>query len=85
MNRRSRTRQIIDLLYFEQHRLYHIMAQQFKAAVVEQRENIFAAAREKIVEANNIVPLRNQSLAQMRADKTRAARHQNSHSLLQFF
>jgi hypothetical protein len=53
------------------------MAHQLEAAVLQERQDVLARAGEEIVDAQHLMALPNQRLAQMRADEARAARHQN--------
>jgi hypothetical protein len=57
------------------------MPQQFKTVIVEQMEEVFTPACEKVIEADDLVPLANQTFAQMRAQKTRTTSYKYSHSV----
>jgi len=60
------------------------VANQFKLMIVEQVNDVLASAGEKIVERDDFVAVIEQSFAQMRADKTRAAGYKNSHKSFLF-
>jgi len=47
--------------------------------IVEQVQNILAPAGKKVVKADNFMTVANQTIAQMRANETRSASHQDSH------
>src|SRR5205085_5969548 len=78
----GRAREVINLIDFQQDRLGHVVAQQLEARIVQQVEDVFATAGEKVVEAQHFVVFAEQPLAKMRADKTRAAGDENSHCAL---
>ena len=80
MNRRGGAGEIVDLIDFEQDRLDHIMAQQLETAVIEQVRDVLASPGKEVVEADHFVAFAQQSLAQMRADKTCAAGDENPHA-----
>src|ERR1044071_1154 len=81
MNRRGRTSEIINLVNFKQDRLNDIVAQQLEARVAEKMKDVFASPREEIVQADDLVPVQQQALAKMRADKTCAACDEYPHAL----
>ena len=58
MNRRSRTREVIDLIDFEQNRLDHIVAHQLKPMIVEQMRNVLPSSGKEIVETEHIMSVR---------------------------
>src|SRR6185312_765798 len=62
---RSRTREVIDLIDLEKNRLDNVVAKQLKARIIEQRQNILAPSREKVVEANYLVTFIQESLTKM--------------------
>ena len=79
MDGRSRASQIIDLVNLEKDRLNYIMAQQFKAMVIEQMSDVFAPSGKEIVQADYLVLICQQLLAQMRTNESRAAGNEYSH------
>jgi hypothetical protein len=80
VDRRSRTRKVIDLIDLEKDRLGDIVPDQLKMMVVEQIRDILLAASEEIIETNNVVALREQSFTKMRANKPGTAGNKNSHN-----
>ena len=78
VNRGCGTSQVIDLIHLDQHRFSHIVSQQFKVGVAHQMGNVFAPAGKKIVEANHLMPVLEQPLAKMRAQKPRTTGNQDS-------
>jgi hypothetical protein len=50
-------------------------SQQLKVGLIQKFDNIVFNASEKVIRANNIMPLVHQSSTQVRTEKTRAARH----------
>src|SRR5581483_12180829 len=63
----------------EQDRLDHVVADDLEGGVALEMLDVGAFAAEKIVQADDLVPVAQQPLAQMRSQKSRAARHQCSH------
>ena len=81
VDRRRRTGQVEDLVDLHRQRIGDVVAHQLEAMVVEQRLDVGARAREEVVEAHDLVPIGEQPLAQMRAEKAGATRHQDASSL----
>jgi hypothetical protein len=75
MNRRSGTRQIVDSVGLDPDRVGDVVADQFKSGVSQQMLDVLFAPGEKIVQAKNLFLFFQQSLAQVRPDKTRTARY----------
>jgi hypothetical protein len=67
------------LIDFEQDRFRHIMPHQLETGMIEQLHDVLAPTCKKVVEAENFVPIANQTVAKMRTKKSRAACDQNSH------
>src|SRR6185369_13129140 len=55
VHRRRGTREVIDLIDFEEYRLGDVMTQQLEALIIEQVKDIFAPAGEEIIEAEHLV------------------------------
>jgi len=68
-----------DAVYFNQHGLDDVVTHEFEVAVVQQGRDILTTSSEEIVEAEHLVSLFQESLTEMRADKTGAASDQCSH------
>ena len=73
VNRRSGTGEIEDLVDLDVERERHVVTHQLEPLVVEQREDVFARAREEIVDAQHVVAVGQQALAEMRAQEAGAA------------
>jgi hypothetical protein len=69
---------VIDLIDFQKNRKGNIVTDQLKVWPIEQMRNVELLRRKEVVEANDIVPLSHQSLAHMRAEKTRSAGDENT-------
>jgi len=82
VDRRSRTRKVIDLIDLEKDRLGDIVPYQLEPMIVQQIRDILLAASEEIIETNNVVALREQSFTKMRANKPGTAGNKNSHIIL---
>jgi hypothetical protein len=63
----------------EEQRLTYIVPQKLEAAVIEEMSDVLAAAREKVIQADNFVTLQHQPLTQMRPDETGTPGHQDFH------
>jgi hypothetical protein len=74
MNRRCCTGEIEDLIDFEVHRLGDIVPDQLERLVIEQMPDVAAAACEEVVEADDVHPVVEQAIAQMRSKKSGATR-----------
>ena len=79
VHRRGRAGEVKDAIDFEQDRLDDVVADELEIAVAEQMHDVGALAAEKIVEADDFVAVLEQPLAQMRAEKSRAAGYQYTH------
>ena len=58
MDRRGRTRQVIDLVGFHIQRNRHVVPQHFEVGIVEKMFDILLRTAEKIVYAENVTSLR---------------------------
>src|SRR5688572_9813874 len=79
MNRRRRTRKVVDLVDLEEYRLGDVVAQQLEELIVEQMKDVLAPAREKIIEAEHFISLADDPLTKMRPNEPRATRDKYSH------
>ena len=68
-----------DAIDLEQDRLDDVVADELEARMALEMLDIGALAAEEVVQADDVVPVAQQPLAQMRSEKSRAARHQCSH------
>jgi hypothetical protein len=67
MRRRRRAREIVYLVNLELEGIRHIMPHQLESRIPEQMRDVFLPPREKIVKADNIMPLPHELVAKMRA------------------
>lgn len=74
---RCRTCQIIYLVNLGIVGIDYIMTYQLEVVVAYERPDILFTTRKKVIEAYHIIPFVQQSAAQVRANKTGSARHQN--------
>jgi hypothetical protein len=77
VNRRGWTGQIVDLVDLYVEREDHIVAHRHEARMREAVGDVLFQAPIVVVDAYNLVAIPEQPLAEMRADKARAARHQD--------
>jgi len=66
--------QVVDLVDFEQDLLDDIVPDELKVGLADQVGDVFFGAREKVVEADDVVASLDEVGAQMRADEARASR-----------
>ena len=78
MDRRCRTSQIVDLIRLDIERQRHIVTYQIEAVVIDHAIDIAARAGEIIVDADDVGPIFEQTLAKMRAEKTGASSHNHA-------
>ena len=74
---RSRARQIIDLVYFNVEWKRHIVPDQLKARVSKQVLDVPLCPGKKVVDADDVMPVINQPVAQVRAKKARTSSYEN--------
>ena len=78
VDRRSGAGEVIDLIDLQQDGLDHIMADQFKVRFAQQVANILLLAGEEVIEADDIMPLGNESVAQVRTQKSGPAGNEDT-------
>jgi hypothetical protein len=78
VDRRSRAGEVVDFVDLDIERKRHIVAQQLETRVAEQMADVLLAAREEVVDADDIVPVGQEAITQVRAEKTGAAGDQHS-------
>src|ERR1700722_10188770 len=75
---RGEVEDIIDLAgHFE--RVRDIAADELEPGIAEQMNDVFGRAGDQIIDRNDFVTLREESIAEMRADEARAAGDECSH------
>ena len=70
--------EIVNLVDFDIEREADIVTHQFEARMGQQAMHVVTCARIEIVDAEDLMPIVQQALAQMRAEKARAAGHQDT-------
>lgn len=79
MDGASRARQVEDAIDFEKNRFRDIVTEQFEVGVIPQMLHVYPTTRKEIVEANDLVPVREQTLAQMTSQESGSAGDQATH------
>ena len=69
--RRGRAGEIVDFVALQIERHGHVVADEIEARMAEQVRDVRLAAGEQIVDAEHVVPLPDQPVAQMRTQKSR--------------
>jgi hypothetical protein len=82
MDRRGGTRQMKNAIDLEQDRLDEIVAHQLEIAAGDQMADVGALAAEKIVQADDFVPVLEQTFTKMRPEKSCSTGYQRSHARL---
>ena len=80
VRRRGRAGEVVNLIHLKLEGLNHIVPHELKVRVVHQVQHIALTTREKVVHANDLVALVEQTLTQMGSQKARAASNQDSHA-----
>jgi hypothetical protein len=75
VDRRSRTGQVIDLIDLYVEREGNVVANEFKIRIPYQRSDILLGPRIEIVDTENVVPILEETLAEVGTQKTRPSRH----------
>ena len=76
--RSGRAGQVVDFVDFQPDRMDHVMPEQFEIRPLQQMRDVRLLAGEEIVDANHVVSLLDQPLAQVRAQETRPRRSPES-------
>ena len=84
MDRRGRTGQVVDFIHLDVQRESDVVPHEFETLVLHQRQDIGLGAGEQIIGANDVMPLIEQDLAEVRTEKTGAAGNENAF-VLQWF
>ena len=69
--------QVVDFVDFQPDRMDHVVREQFEIRPVEQMRDVRLLAGEEVVEADHVVSLLDQPLAQVRAQEAGPAGHQD--------
>ena len=76
MNRRCRTGQIVDSINLKFEGIDHIMTHELKTDIIEQMLDVLLTASEKIIQADDLAVLLNQTIAQMASKETGSTHNQ---------
>ena len=71
--RRRGAGEVVDLIDLEHDRLGHVVADQLEVAPAEQVGDVRLLAREEVVEADDVVPLLDETIAKVRAEEAGTA------------
>ena len=82
VHRRGRASEVVDLVDLDVEREAHVMTHKLETRMVVKVVDIAFGAGEKIVDAENFVPFREQPVDQMRSQETGATRNQNPLALI---
>jgi hypothetical protein len=75
VDRRSRTGQVIDLIDLYVEREGNVVANEFKIRIPYQRSDILLGPRIEIVDTENVVPILEETLAEVGAQESGPSRH----------
>ena len=81
VNGRGGAGEVVDLVHLKEERLAHVVSQQLETAGFQQVADVLAPSGKEVVEADDIMALRQQTFAQMRADEAGSSRDQHLHRL----
>lgn len=73
---RSRASEVVDLLDLGIERKRHVVAHELEVVVIEQVVDIAFRAGEEVVDANDVRAIREQAIAEVRAEEAGAASNQ---------
>ncbi|OPY73429.1 MAG: hypothetical protein A4E64_02573 [Syntrophorhabdus sp. PtaU1.Bin058] len=76
MDRTCRTGKVEYPVNLDQHRLGHIVSEEFKAGILHKTGDVFFHAGEVIIEADDLMPVPEELFAEMGPDETGAAGHE---------
>ena len=77
MARGGGTGQVVDFVHFQKDRQRDVVADQLEIGLAQQVADVRFLAGEEVVQADHVVPLRDESFAEMGAEKAGPAGHQN--------
>jgi hypothetical protein len=75
VDRRRRTRQVVDFVDLHIKRKGNVVANKFKIRIPDQRSDISLGPRIEIVDTEDIVPILEETLAEMRAQEPGSSGH----------
>ena len=74
----SWAREMVNLVHLEENWLNHVVSDQFEFSVAQVLDDIGSSSCKEVIEAEHIVPLLQQAIAQMRTNKARTTSYKNS-------
>jgi hypothetical protein len=77
------TCEVVDLVHFQPDWLSDIVSHEFEIRQLQQMRDVRFLAREKVIEADDIVALGDEPFAEVRTEKPGAAGHQDAFNLRQ--
>jgi hypothetical protein len=75
MGRGSGTGEIVDLIDLDLERVDHVVPQEFKPRIGQQMDDVLLPAGKQIVEADDLMAVADQAIAEVAAEKSGAAGH----------
>ena len=78
VDRRGRAGEVVDLVDLDVEREGDVVAHQLEMRIAQQMRDVVLAAGEEVVDAQHVVAVAQQALAQMRAEEAGAAGHQHA-------
>src|SRR5579863_304306 len=78
VDRRSRTSEIVDFVHLDVERECHVVAQKLKTGMGMKMLNVPLRAREKVVQAQYLVPVLYQAINQVGSQEARASGYENT-------
>ncbi len=82
VHRGCRAREIVDLVHLHRERQGHVVAHELEARMMIKVIDVPLRAREEVVDAQNVVPLVDQPVDKMGAQKSGAAGHKDTFAAL---
>ena len=77
VDRRGGAGKIVDLVHLHKERVHDIVPQKLEVWVLQQVSHIPAVAREEVVQADDLIPARDQSLTEMAAEESGPTSYKN--------
>jgi hypothetical protein len=79
MDRRRRTGKVVDLVHLQEDRLNDVVPYQFEIGILQQCMDVPPSSGKKIVQTEDLMPLAEQTLAEMGPEETGASSNKYSH------
>ena len=81
VDRRRRAGEVVQAIGLEPERFGHVVAHEAETLVRGEVRDVALRATREVVEADDVVPVGEEAIAQVRADETRAAGYDATHLL----